>query len=183
MKKSERFGYSRLMTVAVIFLSIAFFFGCKSNGIYSESFDFYGIVVDENNEPVEDFTIRCEPLDKRKSGVVTAVTSEKGIFILNDLKQCDYEFFGRKIGYAKITGEIKSTFNSQKMICIQVCSADSVLENVKKQIVMKNFEKALILLDEIETGAENACEYLVNSCRKNIMTFLEEKNEESEKEI
>ncbi|MCR5063523.1 MAG: carboxypeptidase-like regulatory domain-containing protein [Treponema sp.] len=152
--------------LSVLFL-LLFFQGCASKKGYSGKIDLCGFVVDENNHAVSNFIIRC----KKKSGFgineYSALSLDNGLFTINDLSSGEYVIYGEKNGYAKLS-EFTIQTQAQKIICIQVCSIDNVLNNVEKQILLGEKQKALELLEEIKFEQNSPEEFVVQSYKSII---------------
>ena len=168
----------------------AVFISCATKPTYSSKFDLYGIVVDENNEPVEDFLIECRPKveadskkrsksetksihSSQKKNVITGITEKNGLFALRNLSEGEFIITGSKIGYSKISDFSEYLDNPQKMICIQVCSIEGVLENAKKLASLGNYKKALELLWDVTTGQDTSYKYAVQSFIEIIEKMIE----------
>lgn len=162
ISKKTFFGYC--LSFLLILLS---FQSCASKNVFSGKIDLCGFVVDENNNAVSNFIIRCKKSSGIGSKEYSALTESNGLFTINDLNYGEYIIFGEKNGFAKIS-EFKIQTQTQKIICIQVCSIDNVLNNVEKQIQLGEKQKALDLLEEIKYESDSCEEFVVKSYKSII---------------
>lgn len=157
---------NQILKISVICFALIFllcFESCASKNIVPEKMDLYGLVIDENNQPVQDFIVRCRKSTEKKE--YSTLSGENGLFIFNEMKGGEYFVYGEKNGFAKLAEEKYEINVPQKMICIQVSSIDNVLNNVEKQVSLGNNQKALELLDEIKYQSGSCEEYVVENYR------------------
>lgn len=114
---------------------------CASKKGFSGNGDLCGMIVDENNEPVQGFVITCSSTDE------TVVTNNNGIFVITNLRTGKYYISGEKIGYARISNEPFNFISRDIIFCCKVNSLDGAIESVEKQLKCQNYEAALKLLD------------------------------------
>lgn len=177
MKKRE------IVKAAAIILSVIvaeFIFGiafssCKTVPKFSGANELCGVIVDENNMPVNEYVVKCG------TDFVTAkvaITNERGIFVFNNMPAGKYYFWGEKEGWAKIVKQ-PFLFNSrEKMFCCKVNSLNSALDNIETQIKCGNYQEALSLLDEICYRKKTPEEEVVTFYKKYVLAKIEEETDE-----
>lgn len=162
----------RIIKCFVAFCLI-FFDSCATQSGFSEKADLCGIIVDENNEPVPGYVLRCSSIKN------TGVTNENGIFVIPNVVPGKYRISGEKNGYT-FTTDIPFDFTTQgDLLCCKVHSMDGAIEAAERQFECKNYDAALELLNgicyETNTQEEAIVMYL-----KTVVNILL-KNEENAK--
>lgn len=130
----------------ILFICGFLFISCTTVPKFSGMNELCGVIVDENNKPVNEYVVKCG-IDLLTARV--AITNERGIFVFHNMPAGKYYFWGEKKGWAKIV-EQPFLYNSrEKMFCCKVNSLETALDNVDVQIKCGNYRNALKLLDEI----------------------------------
>lgn len=148
----------RFINQSVFILVLLILTSCVSQKKCMEKSDLCGIVVDENNNPINNFKITCS------SNIVdgkSAYTNNSGIFFIPDLKVGEYYISGEKDNYAKVPKQ-KFLFNgSQSLFCTQVISLESLLEKVELLIQNEEYLKALKFIEQMEFSKDQLNEALI----------------------
>lgn len=167
MKKHDLFlKFMGMVFVILLFLSGT---GCVTKSAFKGKADLCGMVVDENNCPLQDFVISY----KRGMEVKTVNTNSSGIFVVNDVQCGEFYLKGEKSGYVRID-EKKNDFNDRtRLLCFQVSSIDVVLGRIEALIKNCQYKEALEMLLTVST-ANNSNEDKVFMAYKD---FLQEKLE------
>lgn len=124
-------------------LALAFslvLFSCASSPRFRGNGDFCGMIVDENNEPVNEYLVSCY-----KGGVVlgSALTNQSGIFAIQNIPAGKYTIEGQKEFYSDIK-DLKVDFCFRdKFFCCTAFTTDGVFENVKRLIKLEDYDGAL----------------------------------------
>jgi len=124
------------------------FFLCSCSTIpkFSGNGDLCGLIVDEQNKPVKDFAVYC----KNKGFVNMAVfTNESGIFVFHNIPSGMYEVSGYKEGFEKLSSTEYFFSDRGKIFCCQVNGVDSILDQVEKLYLLKDYEGGIKLLDSV----------------------------------
>ena len=123
-----------------IFLGLLFFFqSCASTAKFKGEGDLCGIIVDEKNLPVSGYFISCQ-----KNGMPSgnAITSESGLFIIQNLKCGKYVLDGKKINCTDIKN-LEVNFRDRKSIlCCKALTADGLFERVESLVMAGDFKQA-----------------------------------------
>lgn len=121
------------------------FCGCKTVPVENETSDFCGYVIDENNSPIENFVL-CVT----KGGITQyGITDSKGLFVINDVDTGVFELVGYKNGYASYENKAFKFLRRTDVFCLQVNSADLILDKVEKLISNNELKRAEAVLNEI----------------------------------
>ena len=118
---------------------LLFFESCASTAKFKGEGDLCGIVVDENNRPVKGYSISCH-----KNGMPNgnAITSESGLFVIQNLKCGKYIFDGRKIDCTDIKNLEVNFTDRKSILCCKVMSADGLFERVESLVLAGDFKSA-----------------------------------------
>ncbi len=157
------------------FLKVSLFFfcmtsliclSCKSLPQTAAEGDLPGLVIDENNQPLENFVLKLEKLGQEEKEVIS---NERGLFIVSDMSFGKWKLYGVKEGYSVYREEDFMFLDKSKILCIQVNSADLILDKVEKQIIAENPSEAESLLSEIYLARSKVLKELVSRYRNLIM--------------
>lgn len=117
------------------------FVSCKS--VAKENKNLTGMVVDEKNRPISNFTLSCK--DEKGKIVGTAVTGENGFFVFYDVGYGNFIISGKKHYYTKIENE-PFTFAKQSDFCAcQVMSFEEAMMRFIKTLPEDSAEARRIL--------------------------------------
>lgn len=133
------------------------FSGCASKSAFEGKADLCGMIVDENNQPVEDYVVYY----RKKMTEKSSATNSSGLFVLHDVSSGEFSLYGEKSGYTKLADQKNTFFDRTKIICFQVNSLDLVLENVNKLIELKKYEDALELIQNVAYNKGTNEEYVI----------------------
>lgn len=131
----------------VIFLLVLS--GCSSVPKFKGKGDLCGVVVDENNKPIKDFTVYCNSSLMAKKGTLT---SETGMFVFQDMPSDDYVISGEKKGYVRLENTKYKFYDRGKIFCSQVIGIEKALDNVEEKILLQEYKEAQEILKTIEYG-------------------------------
>lgn len=137
---------------------------CSSIPVKSESAEFSGFVIDENNKPLENVVIKILSSDFSE---ITTATNQSGMFLFSEIKTGDLNVFACKEGYTKYDEKVEF-YNRDKILCIQICSADLVLDNIEKAVLIKDFENARKQLNSIYCNDSKNLKAVLNEYKKLI---------------
>lgn len=179
-----------------VFLSLIlysiFLAGCVSQPNCIKTGNFCGMIIDENNKPVNNYLIICNSssLEKKK-----AYTNRSGIFVIPDMSIGEYELSGQKVNYSLINKKIINFNGSNEIFCCQVLSLEKIINQTNIYIKNKDFEKALECLSSISPNDKELNSLLIllyqslvnlkqrnledyNKCMKSIKKLKNEKCKE-----
>lgn len=132
-----------IMFVLPLFLGFCFV-SCASNPRFRGNGDFCGMVVDEKNQPVNEYLINCW-----KDGVIfeSALTNQSGIFVLQNIPSGKYSLSGQKENYSDIKNLKVDFCFRDKFLCCSVFTADGFFAHLQKLIKTEDFDMAVSELD------------------------------------
>lgn len=141
----------------VIFLivSCSFQISCVSNKKIIKTGDLCGVVVDENNEPIPNFLVKCSHSSLFS---VTTFTNNSGIFVFPQMNSGVYRISGSKDNYVFLDDQEFIFRDSSSLFCCQIRSLKDVLGTIDSYIENKEFEKGVCLLEKVkikEKGLSN----------------------------
>lgn len=153
--------------VSEIFLMIVFvicFVSCSSLPGGTKG-NFIGLILDENNKPVSDYKIRCN-----KQGMVkTAVSSKEGVFVIQNVSSGVLEVSGEKENFEYLKRKV-SFFDRNQTFCFKVFTADGVFDNADKNLIMKNYDSAEMILKNLKCSKKTNVGLLKEFYLKEIKT-------------
>ena len=122
-----------------LFLSLCLF-SCASNPRFKGNGDFCGMVVDEKNQPVNEYLINCW-----KDGIIfaSALTNQSGIFVLQNLPAGKYSVSGQKENYSDIKNLKVDFCFRDKFLCCSVFTPDGFFEHIRRLIKIEDYNGAL----------------------------------------
>jgi len=153
---------------ALCMLLISFSTVSCAGKIKNENILFTGYVFDEANRPVSEMELHI-----KQNGhlLQKTVTNQSGVFSLKSVSRGKIRVSGEKEGYSKLDEEIEIR-DFSKVFCIQLRSADSVLDEADRLIKSGNYREALNRISEI-----SSCEgSVLNEC----ISFYKNKIKEGE---
>ena len=159
----------------ILLFLCSIFLGCNSIPVKSEPSEFSGFVIDENNKPLENVVIKILGSDFSE---ITTVTNQSGMFVFSEIKTGDLNVLAYKEGYTKYDEKIEF-YNRDKILCIQICSADLVLDNIEKAVLIKDFENARKQLNSIYCNDSKNLKWVLNEYKK----VIGEKKNENKKNL
>ena len=166
-----------------LFLILIVITGCASKPRLSGKGKLCGIVVDENNVPVSSYVISC----RREKGIWKhGITNDEGLFFFEDMPFGNYTFKGSKECYLNFYDEGYVFNNLGKVYCFQLSSIDKALDLIEEKIICEDYDQALEMLNNINTGNEKEAQKVVIFYEDFINKKMEEKNAENnvqEKEL
>ncbi|MCQ2592578.1 MAG: hypothetical protein MJ188_07300 [Treponema sp.] len=109
--------------------------------------NFTGIVVDENNKPIQNYFITCKSLNQPQK---VCATNEGGVFVFEDVDFGKLELGGFKMGYALYSNPEYNFTNPETVLCIQIDSSDVVYEKARNLLVSGQLEEADKLYDMLK---------------------------------
>ena len=130
--------FSFLFTVLLLF-------SCKSLPKFTGEADLCGLLVDENNAPVEDFIVYCRNDVEMK----TALTDDSGMFVIHGLNSGKYKISGEKKNYARLEDTDFLFTDRSKIFCCQVLSIEGVFKSVEELIMRGEKKNAELLLNQL----------------------------------
>lgn len=148
----------------VFFLGIVpFLFSCASKPkIKSAASDFCGLIMDENNCPIENFLV-CV---KQGTKMDCTFTNESGLFYFPEFKAKKIKISGYANSYTKFSEKKFVISENKKMYCWQVKSAQKLLSEVEAYLKLNQWEKAKNQLQDLyfEENSEEKekCEILLD---------------------
>lgn len=148
----------------LVFLTVCI--GCVSNPSFTGKGDICGIVVDENNKPVNEFAVYCINQSKNKKSVLT---NESGIFVFHDMNAGVYKISGTKTGYSILPETEYNFANRNKIFCCQIMEINSILDTAEKMILLEEYDEALNLLNSISLRSDSNEEKVVNFYKNFIL--------------
>lgn len=159
---------TKIKVYVISIIALISFNSCKTSECIYKSGTLCGVVVDENNKPVQDFLITCNSQSCSKQ---SAVTNESGIFVFPQVNTGKYFIEGSKFNYAKIAKNEYEFYDSSSLICIQVMSLNEILKTVDSFIKVGEFEKGVNLLNsvKVKTGSLSEIIYLCYAAYLNYM--------------
>lgn len=135
---------------------LMFVFGaCASKPAFSSDGDLCGYVVDENNEPVEEYIISCRG---HRGLWKTTITNKNGLFVFENVSLGNCYFRGRKNAYVELEKNMQIFGDRAKVLCFQVTSIDKALDKVEEMILYEDFKGAELLLDQISCEKNSPAE-------------------------
>lgn len=143
----------------MIFLLGGLFLSCSTTSIerFGKNVDLQIIILDEKNQPVEDFKIQYSK-DLKGSKSKESFTNDKGFCSFEDLSKGKYFIWGTKHGYTKIEGIEIITDKSTDIFFCQTMSKHQVFDNTKKLYKRKRFSEGLELLSKLEADKNSILE-------------------------
>lgn len=162
--KRNFFGCFFLMMAVTGWLLLA---GCASTARFNGKGDFCGLIVDEENRPVENFFVQLWN-NGLPSG--SAVTNGSGIFVVENVPAGSYRIYGKKRNYERLDDRNVDFFSRGKFFCFQTRSAECVFDAVDGLIGTERFSEAKDLLERLEIEKQSVCEtvwlcYMAYVCR------------------
>lgn len=137
----------RSVWLGAVMIVSSFLTGCSSTPKYTGKAYFCGLVVDEKNRAIEDFTVSV-------SQYGSEITNEGGMFTFDKVHSGKIQVKGRKPGYT----EISQNVNVNRKDCVyvfQVKSADAVLEDARWYCNQGEYKKSLELMDDVVSEAKS----------------------------
>lgn len=141
---NKRKSFFILNIFGLVFILVT---GCVSQKQCIKNSDFCGIVVDENNKPIPNYSIKCS---KNLVNVKSTYTNNSGIFFIPNMETGKYTISGKKNNYIKIIDKEFYFNGSQSIFCCQVMGIKAVLDKILINIKNKDYEKALEILKQLE---------------------------------
>jgi len=140
MKNYKRINYLIIATFVFLLCS------CASKPKFSGSGDLCGFVVDENNNPLEEYVISCRG---HNGSWKTTITNKNGLFVFEDISLGECWFKGWKNDYVDLDKNMQIFGDKSKVICFQIISIDRALDKVEEMILYEDFAGAEHLLKKI----------------------------------
>lgn len=153
-----------------IFIALMILFTSCASKPVNKNIELVGMIIDENNNPVNEYIVHCENEFFEKQSVLT---NENGLFVFSNVGLGNYTLSGEKNGYSKMNIEKYSLKDDSKILCCQVSSCEYVLKNVLQRKKINDYEECINLLNEIYCD-ENSFEKKVVQYYKNF--FLMKQN-------
>ncbi len=151
-----------MLFVSVLTISCA-------GSVKNEKILFTGYVFDEKNLPVTEMELQIKQDGHMAKRVVT---NQSGVFSINSVTKGKVKISGEKEGYSLLEEEF-DIHDFSKVFCIQLRSADSILDDAEKLIIRGSYKEALNRISEI-----SSCEgSILNDC----ISFYKNKIQEEER--
>ena len=128
------------------FICCALFTACASKPRFKGDGDLCGLIVDENNSPVKDFIVYCEPASFNvrvsKPSIPPVITNESGLFVFYGLPSGQYLLSGRKVNYLEL-GPVTYRYDDRtKIICLQTKSFRAAVLSAEELLQLGQTEAA-----------------------------------------
>jgi len=149
-------NYLCIFKICLIFF-VLIFSSCKTVPKFSEDTEFCGLLIDENNHPVEGVFVLM-----KKGGILkNTYTNNRGIFVIEDIQSGFYDFVFEKNEY-EIT-KIKDVLFSdrKKVFCFQINSKEKIFAKIDSFFLGQQFEKGISLLGNLKIDVHSK---LYNLC-------------------
>ena len=144
--KKDTFCKNGFVKNIFIFVLICLFFsGCKSTPKFSGNANLCIFVIDENNNPVENFQLDLSGEFKNETGI----TNVNGLCMFNSINSGKYTVCGYKNGYEILSDNQIGFSDKGEVFCIQVQSADFVFESILDLYSRNDFQQGIDLLNTI----------------------------------
>ncbi|MCF0242880.1 MAG: carboxypeptidase regulatory-like domain-containing protein [Treponema sp.] len=153
-------------------LIIPFFISCASTQL-SEKGNLVGLVVDENNKPVDEYVLH---LETEKGKRFSAMTSVDGIFVIENLSRGNHRIEGNKDLYEKLNQEL--IFNDySKVFCFEVLTADGIFNKANKKIKEGNISEADVLISKLQCNTSETVGEVLKFYKEKLNEMGELENE------
>ena len=169
-------------TAEIIVIFAILFSGCASKPRFKGHGDLCGLVIDENNKPIKDFVVYCQPVDTVPQIVKPVITNESGLFVFYDVSSGKYLLSGEKNNYLRISKTSYNFDDRTKIFCMQTKSLKAALETVEEKLRLNQKDDAEELLKNICCESKSPEENLINAYlffttdknwkRKNLISHL-----------
>ena len=128
-------------------LFVLFFSSCKTVPKFSGESDFCGLVIDENDNPVEGAFVSM-----KKGGIVkNTYTNNRGIFVIDDIQSGIYDFEFEKTGYEITTVENVLFSDIKKVFCFKINSKERIFSEIEYLFSNQQYEKAFFVIEKLKT--------------------------------
>lgn len=176
MFRRSKIIFTRALIIIYVVLSNVSILSCYSMPKFKGKGDLCGVVVDEKNIPIKDFSIYCHDFGAIRE---QTYTNESGIFVFHDIPSGKYRISGKKNGYSKIPESEYEFFQRGKIFCAQVQEINVVLDEVEKMISLGEFEQSKSILRTVYCERKTNEEKVVKYYSKFINSKIkEQKNKE-----
>ena len=161
------------VTLCAAFCSL--FCACASKPGFHGNGDLCGLVIDENNQPVKDFTVYCKSKGIKMQVIKPALTNESGLFVFYDLPSGSYVITGEKTDYLRLN-ETNYEFNDRsKFFCIQTKTFQGTIKAAVELLHLGEKQDAALLLDSLCVQKKSPEELIVNSYKFFMIESYEER--------
>lgn len=138
------------ITVFFIMVLFSFFLSCKTVSQLSDATVLYGLIIDENNQPVKNASISYI----NDSGAKTVYSNERGVFQFEDIHYGRYDFVVEKTGYEIKNVDNLNFFDRRRIICFQLTSKISFFNKIDALFKNNQFEKAILKIESMNTNGD-----------------------------
>ncbi len=151
-----------------LFLSgffIFFLFSCATKPHFEGQGDLCGIIIDENNKPVNDFIVYCRAADQKafSKDPAPVKTNESGLFVVYGISSGEYLLSGSKNNYLSLEPHLYSFEDPTKIICLQTRSYRSAIKRAAELIAMGQTEEAVSLIENINCEKDSREEFYIKA--------------------
>ena len=137
---------------------------CASTAKYEGTANLMGMIIDENNRPVSNFSVTVSGALKTYD---TVVTNDGGIFTVKNVESGNLSFYGKKEGYTVLNQ--KDIYNRKdRVMCIQIYSVDYVLDMADENARNENYSEALNNLKDVYTKHGSNIDDVVSFYKKKL---------------
>lgn len=174
----------------LIFFVCTAFLGCASKPRFKGKGDLCGLVIDENNAPVNDFVVYCHSGDANVQVIQPVKTNESGLFVFYGITSGEYFLSGNKNNYLRIEKTAYRFDDRSKIICLQTKSLRAAIMSVEELLCLGQISEARKVLKNIcceekskEKKLLKAFEFYVSDKDRERKAILLDLKKTSKKEI
>ena len=161
------------VTLCATFCSL--FCACASKPGFQGNGDLCGLVIDENNQPVKDFTVYCKSKEKKTQTIKPVLTNESGLFVFYDLPAGSYCITGEKTNYLRLNESVYDFYDRSKIFCIQTKTFHGTVKAVVELLHLGEKQDAALLLDSLCVPDNSPEEMIVDSYKFFTIESYEER--------
>jgi len=146
-------------------------FSCASHPDFEGYGDLCGMIIDEKNQPVDNFVVyysKAPFLNK------STVTNESGIFVFHNVPSGQSVISGEKKNFSRLKDSDYYFCDRSDIICFQVNSIKAVINEVDPLIKAGDKKKAYMLLDNVSCE-EASEEWILIESYKFFLTESQDK--------
>ncbi|MCR4580378.1 MAG: carboxypeptidase-like regulatory domain-containing protein [Treponema sp.] len=148
----------RIILGLYVFYLLMISYGCASKPSFQGMGNLSGLLVDENNHPVENAVVSCwkGPVCLQK-----VTTNAGGIFTFYDLPSGSYEISAEKTNYGLLKAQKYRFSDSKGIFCCQINSMDYLLDCAEEKMLCGQYDQMFDILDNITLSKNSSGELAI----------------------
>ena len=169
MKNKVLAGITVLICISLFLCSCA----SKPKPKFKGSADLCGLVIDENNLPVKDFVVWCEPVKLLGARPGPVLTNESGLFVFYGVPSGEYVLCGEKNNYLRVESVVYDFNDRTRIICLQTKSLRAAVVKAEQLLGLGQAAEAGDVLGKICCEADSQEDIFFKQCLAKIKEVSE----------